>query len=218
VNEPSTRAALAFFDRHAHRYDRLFSPSAAETSRELGSLLKDAKRGGVALDLGAGTGRAWPALVEAGLSIVAIDASTAMLREAAKRSSARDVVTIAHDLYSLPWPIDDASCDVVIALHAVFAHPPEASTCDEWRPRFAQIGLEIKRIARVGAIVAIDLPEPAWARTNLVTLGEDRFGHVDDDGAIVATLVPDPFEVVAALDLPLAISRSISGARAVGRR
>jgi SAM-dependent methyltransferase len=170
----------------------------------------------VALDLGAGTGRAWPSLVDAGLSIVAIDASAPMLREAAKRASARDVTTIVHDLNSLPWPIEPARCDVVIALHAVFAHPPEAATRDDWRPRFARIGLEIRRVARVGAIVAIDLPEPAWAKANLVDLGDDRFGHRDDDGAIVATLVPEPALVVAALGLPLTLAPSLTGARATG--
>lgn len=217
MSDRPTRAASEFFDRHARRYDRAFSPSPAETARELRALLKDAPRGGVAVDLGAGTGRAWPALVEAGLSVVAIDASAAMLREANKRASARHVTPVTHDLYSLPWPLDDASCDVVIALHAVFAHPPEAATRDDWRPRFARIGLEIRRIARPGAIVAIDFPEPAWAAAHLVERGDDRFGHVDDDGAIVETLVPEPERVVVALDLPLTLARSISGARASGR-
>ena len=209
---------LAFFERQAGRYDARFAPSAASTDLNLRALLERAPRGGVALDLGSGTGRAWPSLLAAGLSVVAIDASRAMHAQAAKRASAASVLGIVADLYDPEgWPIDDASCDVVLALHAVFAHPPEATSGAPWGPRFSAIGREIKRVARPGALVAIDLPEPSWARGSLVHVDGDRFAHVDDDGAAVYALVPPPREIVAALGLPLTLTAAETGTRAVGR-
>ena len=218
MNSSHVVSPSSFFNRAAHRYETRFAPSAAATDLNLRALLDRAPRGGTALDLGSGTGRAWPSLLAAGLSVVAIDASEEMHAEAAKRSSASSVRRIVADLYDPGgWPIDDASCDVVLALHAVFAHPPEASDDSPWVPRFEAIGREIKRVARPGAIVAIDLPEPAWAWGAMVHVHGDRFAHLDDDGAALYALVPPPRDVVVALGLSLALTVAETGTRAVGR-
>jgi len=198
--------AERFFDRVASRYDRTFAPDAAATARDLGELL--AGRSGTVLDVGCGTGRAFPHLVAMGLSVLAMDVSRDMLREAGRRRSAEAVVRLRADLYAR-WPVRDASIDVVLALHSVLAHPPE---CDGW----GHVGREIARVAREDALVAIDLPTPDWACANLRSLGGDRYLF---EGAVaIEATIPEPAAVVRALGLPLAIVPGPLGARAITDR
>ena len=209
LDDPA-RGARRFFDGVAPRYDRRFAPDAATSARDLTALLVDVERGGVVLDLGCGTGRAWPHLLAAGLRPIGLDASLPMLAEAGRRASAVDVLRLRADLYDR-WPIADRSIDVVLALHAVLAHPPRDPDV-AWRA----VGHEIARVARAGALVAIDLPEPAWARRALRPLGDDRFAHREGAHDVVA-VVPEPARVIAALGLPLTLVASPTGVRAIGR-
>lgn len=192
-----------FFDRIAGRYDRAYAPDAASTRADLATLLEG--RGGAALDLGCGTGRAFPHLVERGFTVVGMDVSLEMLRESSRRASAASVTRVRADLYRR-WPFREATFDVVLALHSVLAHPPS-------REAWAHVGREIKRVARADAFIAIDLPEPEWADIHLRRVN-DRYLYEDGDVAIEAN-IPDPGDVVAMLDLPLNISAGPLGARAI---
>ena len=208
MSRDANESARAFFDGAARTYDRTYAPSARATADDLDALLNDVPAGSTALDLGCGTGRAWPHLVARGLRVIALDASMPMLREGAKRASAASVVRLRANLYA-PWPIADRSIDVVLALHAVLAHPP-----GDARAAWKQVGAEIRRVAKPGALVAIDMPTRGWAEANLRALGGDRF--LAPEGPIA--VVPQPREVVAALGLDLEIlpaSRSPLGVRAV---
>ena len=208
--------AGSFFDAIARRYDRTFAPDAVATAKDLSPFLAllaastpSSER--VALDLGCGTGRAWPHLIGAGLRVIGLDASASMLAEASKRVSAAEVTCLCADLYAR-WPIEDRSIDVVIALHSVLAHPPgEPRGC--WR----EVGREVRRVCRPGALIAIDLPEPSWARRNLRPIGGERYVFRSDDGREVVAVIPEPNEVIEALDLPLTKTPCLTGARAVGR-
>lgn len=197
----------AFFDRVAARYDRAFAPSAAVTAADLAPLLAGLR--GVALDLGCGTGRAFPHLRAAGLRVIGLDASRPMLLEAARRGSAREVARVRADLYAR-WPLRDRSIDVLLALHSVLAHPP-GDPERAWR----RVGDEIRRVGRAGARVIIDLPEPSWAATHLRPVGPDRFVH-DADGVAIEAVIPQPSRVLAALGLPLSLRDGPLGARAIG--
>ena len=212
-----------FFDRVARRYDRSFAPSAAETAADLLGVLADVPRDGVALDVGCGTGRAWPVLLSHPLRVIAFDASAPMLVEAARRSSAHAVARLRSDLYQR-WPVSSACADLVMMLHSVLAHPPasaqsaqsaqgnDAEACAAaWR----HVGLEVRRVSRAGARIAIDLPDPSWARAHLRSLGGDRYLHEDQDVSIVA-VIPEPSRVLEALDLPLRLIASGTGVRALG--
>jgi SAM-dependent methyltransferase len=198
-----------FFDRIAARYDRTFAPSARETEDDLGRLVEG--RSGVALDLGCGTGRAFPLLRAHGLRVIGLDASTPMLLEAGRRASAAEVVRVRADLYGR-WPLRDQVVDVLVALHSVLAHPP-----GEPRAAWSAVGLEMRRVLREGALVVIDLPEPAWADAHLRKLGPERYLFGEGDGAVEA-VIPEPAAVVAALGLPLALGPGPLGARAVTAR
>src|SRR5438067_1151862 len=118
-----------------------------------------------------------------------------MLRESSRRTSSASVVRLRADLYA-PWPIADRSIDVLLALHAVLAHPP-GDARDAWR----FVGTEIRRVTKLDARIAIDLPTPRWARANLRALGDDRY--LAPEGPVA--VVPEPSVVVAALGLPLEI-------------
>ena len=206
-----------FFDRVARRYDRSFAPDARSSEDDLRPLLATCTPGATVLDLGCGTGRAWPTLLSAGLRVIALDASMAMLREARRRATVERVAVLRADLYAR-WPIADGCVDVVLALHAVLAHPPE----DETRSlrafqAFHDVGQEIARVASRGALVAIDLPEPTWAKRFLRPLGEDRYLHVEEGGAEIVAVIPEPTKVVDALGLPLSLSPCVTGTRASGR-
>jgi len=195
---------VSFFDRVARRYDRTFAPDAASTRDDLRALTAGVR--GVALDLGCGTGRAFPHLLEAGLSVIGLDGSRPMLVEASRRSSTSRVAVIRADLWRR-WPIADGSVDLILALHSVLAHPngdPYAS--------WAHVGREIARVARPGARVAIDIPDPAFAERSMRSLGDDRFVYADE----IEAVIPAPARVLAALALPLSLTHGPLGPRALG--
>lgn len=190
---------MSFFDRVAHRYDRTFAPDHAATRADLNAVL--AGRTGTILDLGCGTGRAFPHLLSMGFTVIGMDASMPMLREAGKRASATELTRIRASLYRR-WPI--AAVDNVIALHSVLAHPEGP---DAW----AHVGRELRRVG--ASFIAIDIPEPAWARKNLRSLGADRYLFEDFEAVI-----PEPRVVVAALGVPLKLIDGPLGARAITDR
>ncbi len=198
---------MSFFDRVARHYDRTFAPDASSTARDLRPLLAGAT--GVALDLGCGTGRAFPQLLDVGLRVVGLDLSLPMLLEAGRRASAAQVVRVRGDLYRR-WPIADRAVDVVVALHSVLAHPP-----DDAARAWAHVGAEIRRVSRPGARVIVDLPEPAWARAHLRAVAADRYVF-EDRGVAIEAVIPDPARVLEALALPLTLVPGPLGARAVG--
>lgn len=197
-----------FFDRVAARYDRTFAPDAASTARDLDALLSSrvpSVREAVVLDLGCGTGRAFPHLVARGYRVIGMDISLEMLREASKRSSAASVTRIRADLYRR-WPLRDRSIDIVLALHSVLAHPPD-------RAAWSRVGAELRRVLVPNGFVAIDLPDPSWAREHMRGAG-DRFVY-EDRGSAIEAEIPDPAEVVRALGLPLRIVSGPLGVRAI---
>jgi SAM-dependent methyltransferase len=201
----------AFFDALAARYERSFAPSHRETATDLAPILARLRPGDVVVDAGCGTGRAFPHLLVRQVCVLGLDASRSMLQQAAARASTASVARIRCEL-DARWPLQDAVADAVLALHAVLAHPPRA---EPWA-FFERVGAEIARVCRSGALVAIDLPEPAWARAALEPLGGDWYRHLEPGGGAVDAFVPAPERVVAALGLDLALIPCATGLRALG--
>lgn len=199
-----------FFDAVAARYDRVFSPSYRDTARDLAAITDRLQPGALVIDAGCGTGRAFPHLCERGARVVALDASSSMLRVAGARASAASVARLRCDL-ARRWPLRDGVADALVALHAVLAHP----IGDPWT-LLRHVGGEIARVLRRGALVAIDFPEPSFARASLTPLGGDWYRHLEPDGAAIDAFVPEPSRALEALGLPLSLEPCAHGVRAIG--
>jgi len=116
----------AFFAVRAATWDTKFGddlPAYAAAVAEAGL-----PRGGVVVDVGCGTGRALPALRQAvgpGGTVIAVDVTPEMLREARCHGRAADAALVLADARRLP--LADASADAVFAAGLVSHLPdPEA--------------------------------------------------------------------------------------------
>ena len=157
---------MAFFEAIALRYDRDFAWPASESRPRVAKMLETL---GTApcevLDLGIGTGRELPALLDAGHRVQGMDSSPTMIAECNRR--ARTVPIAIGDFYAgLPWP--DATFDAVIALHGTLTHPPDREASA--RALFA----EIARVLRPRGLVYFEVPHPR-ALLHLEREGEDGF-------------------------------------------
>jgi SAM-dependent methyltransferase len=145
-----------FFDRIAGRYERSYALSARESRRRMGRALAELPPAPArVLDLGVGTGRELPALLDAGYAPTGIDVSREMLERCARR--ARPVPLVHGDFYEpLPFPV--AFFDAAVALHGSLAHPPDASAT-------ARLASELARVVRPGGMWLSEMPTPAWLDT-----------------------------------------------------
>jgi SAM-dependent methyltransferase len=104
------------------------------------------------LDLGVGTGREIPFLLDGGYDVTGLDASTAMLERCARR--ARPIPLVNADFWNT-LPFEDASFGAAVALHGTLAHAPD----DDALTRLAS---ELARITVAGAVWVSEMPSPAW--------------------------------------------------------
>ena len=156
--------ARRFFDAIARRYDRAYAlpreASKARMARVLGELPPRAR----VLDLGVGTGRELPALLDAGHAPTGLDFSAEMLALCNRRGRA---VPLVEASFWEPLPFADASFDAVIALHGTLAHPRDTSA-------LARLGQEIARVLVPGGVLVAEVPAPAWLDSLDAAQGADR--------------------------------------------
>jgi SAM-dependent methyltransferase len=136
----------AFFACRAATWDTKFGddlPAYRAAVAEAGI-----RSGGVAIDVGCGTGRALPGLREAvgpGGSVIAVDLTPEMLAAARPKSSAARAALILADARALPFT--DASVDAIFAAGLV-NHLPDAVA-----------GLrELARVTRPGGVLVLFHP------------------------------------------------------------
>ena len=136
----------AFFACRAATWDTKFGddlPAYRAAVAEAGI-----RSGGVAIDVGCGTGRALPPLREAvgpGGSVIAVDLTPEMLAAAGPKSSAAGAALILADARALPFA--DASVDAIFAAGLVNHLPDEVA------------GLrELARVARPGGVLVLFHP------------------------------------------------------------
>jgi cyclopropane fatty-acyl-phospholipid synthase-like methyltransferase len=150
------------------------------------------------LDAGCGTGKYWPILLEAGLTVVGVDQSQAMLDVA--RSKHPDVTTRRIALQDLAAS-DLTGFDAVLCVDAVENVGPE-----DW-PRVVT-GLRAATVDSGAAYVTVELPDdgddqPRDARAPLVTgevLSEGAYHYYPELSAATAMLRAGGFDVEEQLE------------------
>lgn len=134
--------------------------------------------GGLVVELGCGSGALTRYLVDAGLRVVATDASPAMV------DLARSVVPGAEQVFVLRLPDDPIpSCDAVVSVGHVLCYLADEDAVDAALVAAANA-------LRPGGVLAVDLCDLRWGE---VRREQPPFARVADDWAIVTTYdVPCP--------------------------
>jgi SAM-dependent methyltransferase len=150
-------AARRFFDSIAARYDRAYAPASPESRERMRRIMPELPPAPASvLDLGVGTGRELPALLDAGYAPTGVDISSEMLDRCGRR--ARPVPLVHADFWQSPLPFPEGSFDAAVALHGTLAHPPELEAV-------ARLGGELARVVRPGGVFVAEVPNPAWLDT-----------------------------------------------------
>ncbi len=173
----SSEDAARFFDAIAACYDRTYALDAKASRRRISRLLPMLPPRARILDLGVGTGRELPALLDAGHQPTGLDVSPRMLELCGRR--ARPIPLVLADFWK-PLPFPDRAFDAAIALHGTLAHPPD----DEALSSFPN---ELARVLVPGGVFVAEVPSPDWlsrvtegrAEPSLRRTGTDRCVHVD---------------------------------------
>jgi SAM-dependent methyltransferase len=143
----------SFFDAIAGRYERVYALPAAESRARMERVLRELPAPPArVLDLGVGTGRELPSLLDAGYAPTGVDASEEMLARCARRS--RPIPLVRADFWQR-LPFADGAFDAAVALHGTLAHPPDAGG-------IARLASEVARVVRAGGTWVIEAPAPAW--------------------------------------------------------
>jgi SAM-dependent methyltransferase len=160
----ATSPAETFFDAIAGRYERAYALPSEESRRRMVRVTAALPSPpATVLDLGVGTGRELPALLDAGYAPTGIDVSRAMLERCARR--ARPIPLVHADFWVERLPFEAGTFDAAVALHGTLAHPPDAGA-------LSRLANELARVVRVGGRLVVEVPSPAW----LERAGKDSFG------------------------------------------
>ncbi|TVY10788.1 class I SAM-dependent methyltransferase [Paenibacillus cremeus] len=171
------------YEHEAHTYQQLISkqPSLAPIIEELCPY-----QGLDIIDLGAGTGRLTTVLAPEVRSIIALDASVAMLEVTAQRLQKAGLSgwsTIAADHRKLP--LADGSADLIVSGWSICYLA--SSDLQDWRQNLTDVMSEIERVIRPNGTVIIletmgtgvETPEPpSFLKAYYAALEEDYgFSH-----------------------------------------
>jgi ubiquinone/menaquinone biosynthesis C-methylase UbiE len=148
------------FDRAAGYYDETRSLPAEGRDRVLEILRSSLPDGGLCLDIGVGTGRTALPLTAAGVRLVGIDLSLAMMAKAvAKSGGHQPFPLVAADGTTLPFT--DNSFDGAMIIHVLHSVP-------RWEDAIA----EAVRVVRPGGVIVLDTGD---GRTDILDDIEARF-------------------------------------------
>jgi SAM-dependent methyltransferase len=170
MGAPASSPAEAFFDAIAGRYERAYALPSEESRRRMARVVAALPSPpATVLDLGVGTGRELPALLDAGYAPTGLDVSRAMIDRCARR--ARPIPLLRADFWTERLPFESGAFDAAVALHGTLAHPPDEGALE-------RLGIELARVVRGGGRLVIEAPSPAWleqaGKDGKVSLGADR--------------------------------------------
>lgn len=137
----------AYFDRVSQDWDGMRAGFFSESVRTAALDALGVAAGRTAVDLGAGTGFVSEALIARGLSVIAVDQSSAMLAELARKLGSVKVECRIGTAESVP--VDDASVDYVVA-NMYLHHVDEPA---------AAIHEAVRILRRGGGLAITDLDE-----------------------------------------------------------
>ncbi|MEO7112300.1 MAG: class I SAM-dependent methyltransferase [Polyangiaceae bacterium] len=178
--------AREFFGKIARKYDRSYALERDESRarmRRITDLLPAKAR---VLDLGVGTGRELPALLDVGHEVIGVDVAPEMIEICSKRS--RPIEIHLADFWSTALPFPEHSFDAVIALHGTLAHPPE----DADKSLCALSG-ELARLLKSRGVILFEVPSPAFL--DAIDRGPDKVARstgtdrsLHEDAALEVTI------------------------------
>ncbi len=136
-------------DGFAPTYDRDWGEVSASHRRIVGEIAASLRAGVSVLDIPCGTGKYWPALLDAGLRLTGIDRSRGMLDRA--RDKFPDAEIREGELQDLA---EDGAYDAVLCIDAMEYVPPE-----QW----PDVARNLARAAKPGGLVyvTVELADPA---------------------------------------------------------
>jgi ubiquinone/menaquinone biosynthesis C-methylase UbiE len=161
-----TSDAARFFDAIAGRYERAYALSSKESRARMMRVLELLGAESRVLDLGVGTGRELTSLLDAGHTVVAVDASQGMLDRCAKRAPSDRLTFVQADFWA-PLPFEDQGFDAAIALHGTLAHPPDEAAV-------RALCIELARVIRPGGLLIAEMPTVAWLDRLEASSADDR--------------------------------------------
>jgi SAM-dependent methyltransferase len=153
----STRlvSAREFFGKVARKYDRSYALERDESRARMKRITDLLPKNARVLDLGVGTGRELPALLDAGHDVIGVDIAPEMIAICAKRSRPIEIHLADFWQHALPFP--QKSFDAVIALHGTLAHPP-----DDADKSLGDLSGELARLLARPGVILFEVPSPEF--------------------------------------------------------
>lgn len=148
-------SAREFFGKIARKYDRSYGLERDESRARMKRITDLLPAKSRVVDLGVGTGRELPALLDAGHEVVGVDVAPEMIELCSKRS--RPIEIHLADFWSTALPFSEHSFDAAIALHGTLAHPP-----DDAEKSLRDLSDELARLLKPRGVILFEVPSPAF--------------------------------------------------------
>lgn len=179
-------------DHYEWMFGLPFEAKVAEQKTILDEFVRPAVSGGLAVDLGCGSGFQSIALSDLGYKVLAIDISAKLLRNLSARAGSRDIVTKHADVRDLDTLVSPASVEIAVCMGDTLTHLPGRSDV-------SHLFRSVAHTLKPGATFVITYRDLA----SVELFGLDRFIPVrsDDHRVMTCFLEYETAETVVVHDL-----------------